>query len=249
MSKSNTELQMDVLQELKFEPSIDAAGIGVTAKDGVVSLTGYVKSYGEEYAAVHSAERVAGVKAVTDELKVDLPSFHVRNDQDIATAVIHALQWDVWVPNDRIKAQVTDGWVTLNGEVDFNYQKTAAENAVRNLTGVRGVTNVIAIKKLAIIPSEVKANIDHALRRAAEVDAEQITVKVVDDKVILNGKVSSWVERDEAERAAWSVPGVRTVEDDLVMQRNRRSSLHKVATRLPAGKPLFLWPLVRQIVL
>lgn len=217
MSKNNTQLQMDVLQELKFEPSIDAAGIGVTAKDGVVSLTGYVKSYAAEYAAVHAAERVTGVKAVTDELKVDLPSFHVRNDEDIAKAVIHALQWDVWVPYDRIKAQVTDGWVTLEGEVDYKYQQNAAENAIRNLTGVRGVTNLIAVKRPAVMPSEVKANIECSLRRAAEVDAEHITVKVVDDKVILKGNVSSWAERSEAERVAWSTPGVATVEDDLVI--------------------------------
>lgn len=217
MSKNNTQLQTDVLQELKFEPSIDAAGIGVTAKDGIVSLTGSVKSYAEEYYAVRAAERVTGVKAVTDELKVDLPSLHVRDDQDIAAAVLHALQWDVLVPKDRIKVKVADAWVTLDGEVNFNYQKTAAENAVRNLTGVRGVTNLIAIKKPAVMPSEVKANIEYALRRAAEVDAEHITVKVVDDKVILKGNVSSWAERSEAERVAWSTPGVTTVEDDLVI--------------------------------
>jgi osmotically-inducible protein OsmY len=217
MSKSNTQLQMDVLQELKFEPSIDAAKIGVTAKDGIVSLTGFVKSYADEYTAVHAAERVWGVKAVTDELKVDLPSMHVRNDEDIAAAVLHTLQWDILVPNDRIKVKVADAWVTLDGEVDFNYQKNAAENAVRNLMGVRGVTNLIAIKKTSVMSSEVKANIDFALRRAAEVDADHITVEVVDDKVILNGKVSSWAERGEAERAAWSAPGVRMVEDDLVI--------------------------------
>ena len=217
MSKSNSQLQTDVLQELKFEPSIDAAGIGVTAKDGIVSLTGYVNSYVAEYTAVRAAERVAGVKAVTDELKVDLPAFHVRNDEDIARAAINALQWDVWVPSDHIKVKVADGWLTLDGEVEFKYQQNAAENAVRNLTGVRGVTNLIAIKKPAVMPSEVKANIEYALRRAAEVDAEHITVKVVDDKVILKGNVSSWAERSEAERVAWSTPGVRTVEDDLVI--------------------------------
>lgn len=218
MSKSNRQLQMDVLQELKFEPSIDAAGIGVTTKDGIVSLRGSVKSYAEEYTAVHAAERVAGVKAVTDELTVDLPSTHVRNDEDIAAAVLHTLKWDILVPNDCIKVKVADAWVTLDGEVDFNYQKTAAENAVRNLTGVRGVTNLIAIKKTAaVLPSEVKANIDYALRRAADVDADHITVNVVDDKVILKGTVSSWSERCEAERAASSALGVRTVENDLAI--------------------------------
>ena len=215
--KSNTQLQQDVLQELEYEPSVDAAHIGVTAKDGIVGLTGNVKSYAEKYAAVHAAERVAGVKAVTDEMKVDLPALHVRNDEDIARAVLNALQWDVWVPNDRIKVKVDSGWITLEGEVDYKYQQTAAENAVRNLTGVKGVSNLITIKLPAVVPSEVKAKIDSALRRAAEVDAAHVKVNVVNDKVILHGRVSSWAERQEAERAAWSAPGVKVVEDDLVI--------------------------------
>lgn len=217
MSKTNNELQQDVLSELKYEPSVDASDIGVTAKEGIVSLTGNVKSYAERYAAVHAAERVAGVKAVTDELKVDLPAFHVRDDQDIARAALNALQWDVWVPSDRIKVKVDDGWITLEGEVDYWYQQNAARNAVCNLTGVKGVTNLITIKKPTVMPSEVKAKIDSALQRAAEVDADHIKVKVVDDKVILKGTVSSWAEHDEVARAAWSAPGVRAVEDDLVI--------------------------------
>jgi len=217
MKKSNTQLQQDVLQELKYEPSVDASEIGVTAKDGIVGLTGNVKNYAEKNAAVHAAERVAGVKAVTDEMKVDLPAFHVRNDEDIARAAINGMQWDVWVPADLVKVKVDDGWITLEGEVHYNYQRTAAESDVRYLTGVKGVSNLITIKKPAVLPSEIKANIDQALRRAAEVDADQIKVSVVKDKVILNGEVSSWAEKDEAERAAWSVPGVWTVEDDLVI--------------------------------
>jgi len=217
MAKSNTQLQQDVLQELKYEPSVNASEIGVTAKDGIVGLTGSAKSYAEKYAAVHAAERVAGVKAVTDELKVDLPAFHVRNDEDIARAAINALQWDVWVPTDLVKVKVDNGWVTLEGEVDYKYQQTEAELVVRNLTGIKGVSNLISIRKPAVLSSEVKANIDQALRRAAEVDADHIKVSVTKDTVTLSGTVSSWAERRAAEHAAWSASGVRDVEDDLVI--------------------------------
>jgi len=217
MAKSNTQLQQDVLQELKYEPSVNASEIGVTAKDGIVGLTGSAKSYAEKYAAVHAAERVAGVKAVTDELKVDLPAFHVRNDEDIARAAINALQWDVWVPTDLVKVKVDNGWVTLEGEVDYKYQQTEAELVVRNLTGIKGVSNLISIRKPAVLSSEVKANIDQALRRAAEVDADHIKVSVTKDTVTLSGTVFSWAERRAAEHAAWSASGVRDVEDDLVI--------------------------------
>jgi osmotically-inducible protein OsmY len=217
MAKSNTQLQQDVLSELKYEPSVDSSEIGVTVKDGIVGLTGNVKSYVEKYAAVHAAERVAGVKAVTDEMKVDLPALHVRNDEDIARAAVNALQWDVWVPADCIKVKVDNGWVTLEGEVDYKYQQDAAERAVRNLTGLKGVSSLITLKKPAVLPSEIKADIDQALRRAAEVDADRIKVSVVNDTVTLKGTVSSWAERQAAENAAWSARGVRTVEDDLVI--------------------------------
>jgi osmotically-inducible protein OsmY len=217
MKKTDSQLQQDVLQELKYEPSISASQIGVTAKDGIVGLSGNVQSYAAKYSAIEAAERVAGVKAVTDELKVDLPAYHVRNDEDIAGAAIHALQWDVWVPADSIKVKVSDGWITLEGAVDYKYQQEAAEDAVCNLTGVKGVSNFIMLKRPKVSSSEVKANIEQALRRAAEVDADNVKVSVAEGKVTLDGKVSSWAERREAERAAWSAQGVNEVVDYLTI--------------------------------
>lgn len=212
--KTNNQLQRDVMDELLYEPSVNASNIGVAAKDGVVALTGSVSSYAEKYAAAKAAERVAGVKAVTDETKVDLPSTHRRNDQDIAAAALNALKWHVWVPPESIKVKVEDGWVTLDGTVDYKFQERAAQDAVQGLTGVVGVSNFISIRSAAA-PSDVKNKIESALRRAAELDSGQINVEVNGNKVILRGDVNSWAERNEAERAAWSAPGVFEVEDDL----------------------------------
>ncbi len=212
--KTNTQLQRDVMDELQFEPSVNAANIGVIAKDGIVTLTGKVCNYAEKYAAAEAAERVAGVKAVTDETKVDLPLVHQRDDQDIAQAALNALKWHVWVPKDAIKVKVQQGWVTLEGTVDYKFQQTAAEEAVQDLTGVIGVSNLISLKAV-VAPSDLKVKIENALKRAAELDGERITVEVDENKVVLRGKVSSWAERDEAERAAWSAPGVWDVDDKL----------------------------------
>lgn len=217
MGKSNMQLQQDVLQELDYEPRVDAAEIGVTAKDGIVSLAGSVKSFAEKDAALHTAQRVAGVAAVADELRVELPSMHMRNDEDVARAVVRALQWDVFVPSDGIRVKVTNGWITLEGEVTAAFQRSAAEDAIRNLMGVRGVSNQISLRKVAIQPCEVKMKIERALQRAAEEESKRIQVSVEGDRVILRGNVSSWAEREQARSAAWAAEGVNSVEDDLVI--------------------------------
>jgi len=214
--KTNLQLQKDVADELKFEPAVDPADIGVTARDGVVTLSGKTKSYAEKWSAVRAAERVWGVKVVVDEITVVLPSMFQHTDEDVARAIVNALRWDVAVPEDRITAHVEQGWVILKGTVDYKYQQVAAEDAIRNLAGVKGITNHIKFKPPAT-PSDVRMQIENALRRAAESEARKIQIEVIGNKVTLRGQVHSWGERKEAERAAWSAPGVAEVEDDLVI--------------------------------
>ena len=214
--KTDALLQSDVISELKWEPSIDAGTIGVSVRDGIVTLDGYVNSFVEKLTAVRAASRVMGVKAVAQELKIRLPQSYERNDADIAEAAVNALEWNMKVPDDRIKVEVQDGMVILTGEVDWEYQRAAAHDAVCCLIGIKGVTDEISIKS-SVSPVNVKSKIKSAFQRHSVLDAKNIIVESDGSKVILNGTVHSWIEKQEADSAAWSAPGVSNVENNLVV--------------------------------
>jgi osmotically-inducible protein OsmY len=214
--KTDVELQRDVIDELRWDPRIANAEIGVAVRDGVVTLTGTVDTNARRYAAIHTAERIAGVRAVADDLMVKLPSALRRTDTDIAHAAVNALKWNIEVPDDRVKVRVDDGWIILDGEVDWQFERLAAEDSVRWLNGVRGVTNSVKIKTRAFAP-DVQRRIHDALKRNAEVDADHISVIAADGRVTLKGMVRSWTERKDAENAAWAAPGVTTVDDQITI--------------------------------
>jgi osmotically-inducible protein OsmY len=214
--KTDALIQSNVISELKWEPSIDAATIGVSVRDGIVTLDGYVNSFVEKLTAVRVASRVMGVKAVAHELKVRLPQSYERNDADIAEAAVNALEWNMNVPNDRVKVEVQDGMIILTGEVDWEYQRAAAHDAVCCLIGIKGVTDEISIKP-SMSPVNVKSKIKSAFQRHSVLDAKNIIVESDGSKVILNGTVHSWIEKQEAASAAWSAPGVSNVENNLVV--------------------------------
>jgi osmotically-inducible protein OsmY len=214
--KTDLQLHKDVIEELRWDPRVNDAEIGVSVKAGVVTLTGSVDTFAQKYAAERAVERVAGVRAVAEELHVRPTTELQQDDTEIAHSAVNALSWNIEVPADKITVKVEGGLITLKGEVNWNYQRLAAEYAVRYLAGVKGLLNLIEVKP-AVSPAEVKSKIEAALKRSAELDAKQITVDTADGKVTLKGNVRSWTERVDAENAAWAAPGVREVDDRLVV--------------------------------
>jgi osmotically-inducible protein OsmY len=214
--RTDSEIQRDIEDELRWDPSLENDDIAVAVRDGVVTLAGFVKSYLDKWHAERVAGRVKGVKAIANDLTVRLPSSSERPDPDIARAALDALKWNIAVPHDRIKLKVDKGWVTLEGDVDWNFQREAAERAVRSLTGVKGVTNLITIKARPT-PQDVKQKIKEALERGAQFDADRITVEIDGNKAILKGTVRSYAERRDAERAARNAPGITEVENKLTV--------------------------------
>lgn len=212
--KTDAQLKKDVTAELEWDPSINASHVGVAANDGVVTLTGHLETFAEKYAIERAVQRVQGVKAIAVELDVKLEPGHKRSDSEIAQAAESALKWHSLVPADRIQAKVEKGWVTLKGEVDWDYQRQNAEKAVRSLTGVVGISNAITLKARAT-PDNVATRIRDALTRHAEHEAKHIEVVVNGSVVTLYGTVDSWAERTAAFGAAWSAPGVSSVLNEI----------------------------------
>jgi osmotically-inducible protein OsmY len=214
--KTDHQLKQDVESQLSWDPSVNEAHIGVSAKNGVITLSGHAPSYAEKFGAEAAAKRVYGVRAVANELDVKLSFASGRTDEDIAIACLDALKATASVPDEQIKVLVSNGWVALEGTVEWQFQRVAAEQAIRNLIGVTGITDALKLTPRASA-ADVKRQIEAAFQRSAEVDAQRITVETRDGKVILQGKVRSWAELDEAERAAWSAPGVTAVISEITV--------------------------------
>ena len=212
LTRTDAQIRNDVLAELKWDPQVQANEIGVAVKDGIVTLTGWVDSYLKKWRAEEDVLRLAGVKAVANDIEVKLAT--ERTDADIAAAAVRTLEWDADIPAGKIVVTVSKGWVTLKGDVEWQYQKQEAGRVVRRLWGVKGVSNLIAVKPQATAP-ELRQKIEQALLRSAEIDAKSITVEVQGNKAILKGKVRSWAEKQQAEQAAWLAPGITSVENRI----------------------------------
>ena len=211
---SDKTLRQTVMDELEWDPSFNAQHIGVAVEEGVVTLTGHVGSYIERLAAEKAVKRVKGVRAIAEEIEVRFPSDKKTSDDQIARRALDVIAWDSTIPKDKIQIKVQNGFVTLSGEVDWFYQRDDAEAAVRKLTGVKGLSNEVKVKP-QVRGTDIKQRIETALKRNAEVEADAIKVTVQEGRVILDGKVKAWYERELAERTAWSAPGVISVEDRI----------------------------------
>jgi osmotically-inducible protein OsmY len=212
----DSDIKRDVEDELQWDPDIDATDIGVTVKSGVVTLTGFVHSYSHKLQAEEDAKRVTGVSGVANDIEVRLPSADVRPDPEIARDVVSELRLQLPFSWEKLKAVVKNGWVTLEGEAEWNYRRERAEQAVRHVKGVIGVSNLIKLKP-SVAAADIKRKIEEAFKRNAEIDANRIQVRTSGSEVILEGTVRSWAERQEAERVAWSAPGVAKVEDRIII--------------------------------
>lgn len=215
--KTDLEIQQDVMNELKWQPFLKSANIGVAVKNGIVTLSGNVDNYSQKIEAEKAAKKVTGVKAIAEDIQIGVSPALEKTDIDIAESVMNALKWHAAVPEDRIKVKVENGIVTLDGEVEWEYQRTSAKKAVNNLLGVRNLVNLITIKP-RLTAFDVRAKINEALHRTATVDAERVSIEVDDRKIILRGKVRSFAEKEDVEDAAWCAPGVSKVESHLEVE-------------------------------
>lgn len=214
--KSDKQLQQDVMDDLRWDPSVDASKVGVVVTNGVITLTGSVPSYFQKQNTERVVKRVAGVRAVANDIEVRLSTTTEKTDADVAQAALNALKWDTSVPDENVKVSVTKGWVTLEGNVDWNYQRESCERVVEKLIGVKGVTNRLIVSP-HVKSKDVKSEIKAALHRYAELESRNIEVDSADSTVTLRGQVRSWAERKEAETAAWMAPGVTQVKNEIIV--------------------------------
>ena len=215
--KSDNEIQKDVIEQLKWEPFLNASQIGVAVKNGIVTLSGQVDTYSKKVLAEKTTKKVAGVKAIAEDIMVGISPSYKKTDTEIAEAVVNALKWHTMIPEDKVKVSVEDGNVKLEGEVEWEYQRNQAKTAIENLIGVRFVTNLVAVKP-KVTPYELQLKINASFLRSANIDAGKISADVSGSKVTLRGKVRSFAEREDAENAVWSAPGITTVENKLVIE-------------------------------